>query len=85
MDILGAQNLPSGRGDPLRDWDDPLDAPGQRQGQLPSSVWTRQRAVKRRKSKGSVGTTDEGKGKEREVERGRLGKAEDEGHRVARG
>ena len=40
-----------------------LDAPGQRQGQLPSSVWTRRKAVKQGKSGGSVGITDRGKGK----------------------
>ena len=35
----------------------------QRRGKLPSSVWTRHRAVKQGKSGGSVGTTDQGKGK----------------------
>ena len=34
-----------------------LDAPGQRQGPLASSAWTRHRAVKQGKSGGSVGTT----------------------------
>ena len=38
-------------------------APGQWQGQLPCSVWTQHRAVKQGKSGGSVGTTDQGKGK----------------------
>ena len=43
--------------------DDRLDAPGQRPGHLPSSVWTQHREVKQGKSGGSVGTTDQGKGK----------------------
>ena len=40
-----------------------LDAPGQRRGQLPSSVWTRHRAVKQGQSGGCVGTTCQGKGR----------------------
>ena len=39
-----------------------LDAPGERRGQLPSSVWTQHIAVKQGKSGGSVGTTYPGKG-----------------------
>ena len=50
-----------------------LDAPGQRRGQLPSSVWTRHGAVRQGHSRGSVGTTSRGKG------RGRRGQAKGEG------
>ena len=46
-----------------------LDAPGQRRRHLPSSAWTRRREVKQGKSGGSVGTTDQGKGKGRSVVR----------------
>ena len=60
---LAAQKLPLGRGPALPVWDDRLGAHGQRQGLLPSSVWTRHRAVKQGKSGGSVGTTSKGKGK----------------------
>ena len=50
-------------------WDGRLDAPGQRRRHLPSSAWTRRREVKQGKSGGSVGTTDQGKGKGRSVVR----------------
>ena len=56
-----------GRGPSLPVWDDRLDAPGQQQ--LPSSMWTRHGAVNRGKSRGSVGTTYQGKGKGRSGER----------------
>ena len=41
--LPGAQKPPLGRGPPPPVW----DAPGQRRGRLPSSVFTRHRAVKR--------------------------------------
>ena len=41
----------------------PGDAPDQRRGPAPSAVWTRHGAVGQGKSRGSVGTTDQGKGK----------------------
>ena len=50
-------------------WDGRLDALGQRRRHLPSSAWTRRREVKQGKSGGSVGTTDQGKGKGRSVVR----------------
>ena len=59
-------------------WDDRLDAPGQWRGKLPSSVWTRHKAVKQGKSRGSVGTTGQGKGKgsrEGKIGQGRRGRA----------
>ena len=37
--------------------------PGQRRGHLPSFVWTQHREVKQGKSRSSVGTTDQGKGR----------------------
>ena len=58
-----------GRGTSLPAWDGRLDAPGQRRRQLPSSVWIRHREVKLGKSRGSVGTTDQGKEKGRSGER----------------
>ena len=64
-----------GRGPSPPGWDGRLDAP--------SSVWTRHRAVKQGKSGGSVGMAT--KGKEREVERERLGMEEEEGHKAVRG
>ena len=52
----------------------PLDAPGQRRGQLRSSGSTRHRAVKQGKYGGSVGTTSQGKGRgSREVRIGQAG------------
>ena len=64
-----AHQPPSGRGTSPPAWDGRLDAPGQRRRHLPSSAWTRRREVKQGKSGGSVGTTDEGKGKGRSVVR----------------
>ena len=64
-----AHQPPLARGTSPPAWDGRLDAPGQRQRQLPSFVWTRHREVKQGKSRGSVGTTDQGKGKERSGER----------------
>ena len=58
-----AQKPPLGRGPSPPVWDGRLDATGQRRGKLPSSAWTQHRAVKQGKSGGSVGTTDQGKGK----------------------
>ena len=58
-----------GRGTSPPAWDGPLDAPGQRRRQLPSSAWTVCREVKQGKSGGSVGTTDQGNGKGRSGER----------------
>ena len=46
-------------------WDGRLDASGQRRRHLPSSAWTRRKEVKRGKSGGSIGTTDQGNGKGR--------------------
>ena len=48
-----------------------LDAPGQRRGQLPSSVWTRHGAVRHGQTGGSVGATSQGKGRVGQAERGR--------------
>ena len=42
-------------------WGVQLDAPGQCRGQLPSSVWTRHRAVKQGKSGAALGQPPEGK------------------------
>ena len=64
-----AHQPPLGRGTSPPAWDGRLDAPGQRRRHLPSSVWTRRREVKQGKSGGSVGTTDQGKGKGRSVVR----------------
>ena len=64
-----AHQPPLGRGTSLPAWDGRLDAPGQRRRHLPSSAWTRRREVKQGKSGGSVGTTDQGKGKGRSVVR----------------
>ena len=64
-----AHQPPLGRGTSPPARDGCLDAPGQRQRQLPSSVWTRRREVKQGKSGGSIGTTDQGDGKGRSVER----------------
>ena len=64
-----AHQPPLGRGTSPPAWDGPLDAPGQRRRHLPSSAWTRRREVKQGKSGGSVGTTDQGKGKGRSVVR----------------
>ena len=47
----------------------PPPSAGQRRRHLPSSAWTRRREVKQGKSGGSVGTTDQGKGKGRSVVR----------------
>ena len=60
-----AHQPPLGRGTSPPAWDGRLDAPGQRRRHLPSSAWTRRREVKHGKSGGSVGTTDQGKGKGR--------------------
>ena len=58
----------------------PVWSPSQRRGTLPSSVWTRHRAVKQGKSGGSVGTTDQGKGKgSREREIGQDGRGRTQG------
>ena len=81
MGGLASPQPPSHRFPPPPVRDDRLDAPGQRRGQR-ASVWTRHREMKHGKSGGSVGTT---KGKEREVEREKLGKEEEEGHRVVGG
>ena len=57
-----------------------LDAPGQRRGQLPSSVWTRHRAVKQGQSGGTAGTTSQGKGTvSREVRIGQGGRGRAQG------
>ena len=56
-----AHRLPLGRGPPPPVWGVHLDTPGQRQGQLPFSVWTQHRAVRQGQSRGSVGTTYQGK------------------------
>ena len=64
-----AHQPPLGRGTSPPGWDGHLDALGQRRRQLPSSVWSRCREVKRGKSGGSVGTTDQGNGKGRSGER----------------
>ena len=64
-----AHQPPWGRGTSPPAWDGRLDAPGQRRRHLPSSAWTRRREVKHGKSGGSVGTTDQGKGKGRSVVR----------------
>ena len=64
-----AHQPPLGRGTSPPAWDGRLDAPGQRQRHLPSSAWTRRREVKQGKSGGSVGTTNQGKGKGRSVVR----------------
>ena len=64
-----AHQPPLGRGTSPPAWDGRLDAPGQRRRHLPSSAWTRRREVKQGKSGGSVGTTDQGKGKGRGVVR----------------
>ena len=64
-----AHQPPLGRGTSPLAWDGRLDAPGQRRRHLPSSAWTRRREVKQGKSGGSVGTTDQGKGKGRSVVR----------------
>ena len=57
--------------------------PGQRRGQLPSSVYPRHRAVKQGQSRGSVGTTSKGKG--RGCRGVRIGQAGEGGHKVVRG
>ena len=64
-----AHQPPLGRGTSPPAWGGRLDAPGQRRRHLPSSAWTRRREVKQGKSGGSVGTTDQGKGKGRSVVR----------------
>ena len=64
-----AHLLPLGRGILPPAWDGRLDAPGQRRRHLPSSAWTQRTEVKQGKSGGSVGTTDQGKGKGRSGER----------------
>ena len=64
-----AHQPPLGRGTSPPAWDGRLDAPGQRRRHLPSSAWTRRREVKQGKSGGSVGTTNQGKGKGRSVVR----------------
>ena len=64
-----AHQPPLGRGTSPPAWDGRLDAPGQRRRHLPSSAGTRRREVKQGKSGGSVGTTDQGKGKGRSVVR----------------
>ena len=87
-----AQKTPLGGGPSPPAWDDRLDTPGQRRRQLlPSSVWTRHREVKQGKSGGSVGTTDQRKGKGRSGERpmnttayGGKGQGEGKGSREGR-
>ena len=64
-----AHQPPLGRGTSPPAWDGRLDAPGQRRRHLPSSAWSQRREVKRGKSGGSVGTTDQGNGKGRSGER----------------
>ena len=64
-----AHQPPLGRGTSPPAWDGRLDAPGQRRRHLPSSAWTRRREVKQGKSGGSVGTSNQGKGKGRSVVR----------------
>ena len=64
-----AQQPLLGRGTSPPAWVGRLDALGQRRRHLPSSVWTRRREVKQGKSGGSVGTTDQGNGNGRSVER----------------
>ena len=64
-----AHQPPLGRGTSPPAWDGRLDAPGQRRRHLPSSAWTRRREVKKGKSRGSVGATNQGKGKGRSVVR----------------
>ena len=54
-----AQKPPLGTSPPA--WDDRLDARGQRQGQLPSSVWTRHRGVKQGKSRAPLAQLTKGK------------------------
>ena len=51
---------PLGRSHSPPAWDEHLDAPGQQQRQLPSSVWSQHTAVKQGKTGGSVGTTNQG-------------------------
>ena len=56
-----------------------VDAPGQRRGQLPYSVWTRHRAVKQGNG-GSAGTTYQGKGGgSRDVRVGQAGRGRAQG------
>ena len=64
-----AHQPPLGRGTSPPAWDGRFKAPGQRRRHLLSSAWTRRREVKQGKSGGSVGTTDQGKGKGRSVVR----------------
>ena len=64
-----AHQPPLGRGTSPPAWDGRLDAPGQRRRHLPSFAWIRRREVKKGKSGGSVGTTDQGNGKGRSGER----------------
>ena len=74
-----AQKPLLGRGPSPPVWDDCLDAPGQRRRQLPSSLRTRHREVKQGKSGGSVGTTNQGKGKgsgEGKIEQGGRGRTQ---------
>ena len=87
-----AQKPPLGRVPTPPVWDDRLDALGQRRGRLPSSVWSRHRAVKQGKSGGSVGTTYQGKGQgkgkgsgEGKTGQGGEGKGSREGQRMAIG
>ena len=64
-----AHQQPLGKGTSPPAWDGRLDAPGQRRRHLPSSAWTRRREVKQGKSRGSIGTTNQGNGKGRSGER----------------
>ena len=66
---IRAHQPPLGRGTSPPAWDGCLEALGQRRRHLISSAWTRRREVKQGKSGGSVGTTDQGKGKGRRVVR----------------
>ena len=60
--------------------------PGQRGGQLPSSVWTRHTAVKQGQPCGSDGTTYQGKGRvSREIRIGQAGRARSMGAAAACG
>ena len=70
----GSQKPPLRRGPPQPVWGVHLDAVGQQPGRLPSSVWTRNRAVKHGQSGSSASRTYQGKGMgRREVKIGQAG------------
>ena len=81
----GAQQPPLGRAPPPSVRGVHLDAPGQRRGPLPSSVWTRHRAVNQGQSGGSVGTTFQGKGRVSRDVRVAGSKQGEGGHKGGRG